>query len=123
MIEKYIENIVSKVWIGTKSSVHFNMSISEIKDIFIHLSLHNKNVFLGKTEKFYFILNGIDEDNISYGFLFLNTDLKNLILAYQDRKIFNADSNVDTFVNNLELNYRLNKKLSLKNKPQTKFKI
>lgn len=122
-MEKYFENIVSKVWLGEKTQANFTMVTSEIKDIFLTLSTQEKQVFLGKTEKFYFIIDGIQEDDFCYGILFLNTDLKNLILGYKDRAIFNADNNIDTFVNNLELNYRLNKKLVEKNIHIKKLKI
>lgn len=115
MIEKYFENIVSKIWIGLKSQSNFNMAPSEIKDIFLELSTPEKNIFLGKTEQFYFIVDGIEEDGFHYGILFLNTNLKNLILGYKDRQVFNADNDIDTFVNNLELHYRLSKNLVQKN--------
>lgn len=123
MIEDYFKNVVSKIWLGEKNQGSFTMVSSEIQDIFLNLSLNDKEVFLGKTEKFYFILNGIDEDGFRYGILFLNTSLKNLILSYKDRSIFNAEDNIDIFIDNLELNYRLNKKLVEKNIKIKKFKI
>lgn len=123
MIEHYFENIVSKVWVGQKSQSNFTMVSSEIKDIFLHLSFPEKEIFIGKTEKFYFIVDGINEDGFLYGILFLNTDLKQLILGYKDRGLFNAEDHLDTFVNNLELNYRLNKKLVEKNTKIKKLKI
>lgn len=123
MIENYFENIVSKVWVGQKTQSNFTMVTSEIKDIFLHLSFPEKEIFIGKTEKFYFIVDGINEDDFLYGILFLNTDLKQLILGYKDRALFNAETHLDTFVNNLELNYRLNKKLVEKNTKIKKLKI
>lgn len=91
MIENYFENIVSKVWVGQKTQSNFNMMSSEIKDIFLHLSFSEKEIFIGKTENFYFIVDGINEDGFLYGILFLNTDLKQLILGYKDRALFNAE--------------------------------
>lgn len=123
MIENYFENIVSKVWVGQKTQSNFTMVSSEIKDIFLHLSFSEKEIFIGKTENFYFIVDGINEDGFLYGILFLNTDLKQLILGYKDRALFNAEEHLDTFVNNLELNYRLNKKLVEKHKKIKKLKI
>ena len=123
MIEDYFENIVSKVWVGQKTQSNFTIVSSEIKDIFLHLSFPEKEVFIGKTEKFYFIVDGINEDGFLYGILFLNTDLKQLILGYKDRALFNAENHLDTFVNNLELNYRLNKNLVSKNIKIKKLKI
>lgn len=122
-MEQYFENIVSKIWLGEKTQANFTMTTSEIKDIFLTLSTSEKQVFLGKTEKFYFIIDGIQEDDFCYGILFLNTDLKNLVMGYKDRSIFNAENNIDTFINNLELNYRLNKKLVDKNIKIKKLKI
>lgn len=123
MVEDYFENIVSKVWVGQKTQSNFTMVSSEIKDIFLHLSFPEKEIFIGNTEKFYFIVDGINEDGFLYGILFLNTDLKQLILGYKDRALFNAEDHLDTFVNNLELNYRLNKKLVEKNTKIKKLKI
>lgn len=82
MIEDYIQNIVSKIWIGQKTQ-SFTMVTSEIKDIFIHFSFPEKEVFIGKTENFYFILDGINESGFLYGILFLNTDLRQLILGFE----------------------------------------
>ena len=35
MIEQFFENIVSKVWIGSKSQSNFNMEPSQIEDIWL----------------------------------------------------------------------------------------
>lgn len=123
MIENYFENIVSKVWVGSRSQSNFTMVPSEIKDIFLHLDVSSKNIFIGKTEQFYFIVDGMQENGLFYGILFLNTNLKNLILGYKDRAMFNAENDIDLFVNNLELHYRLSKNLVAKNDKIKKLKI
>ncbi len=123
MIEDYFQNIVAKVWIGDKSIQNFNMVTSQIEDVFLALSFPEKEIFIGKTKDFYFIVDGIQEDDFKYGSLFLNTDLKKLILGYKDRHLFNADTNIDLFVNNLELHSKLSKKLIDNNVKIKKLKI
>lgn len=123
MIEQFFENIVSKVWIGSKSQSNFNMEPSQIEDIYLQLETTDKLVFLGKTKNFYFIVDGIDEDGFQYGVLFLNSDLKSLILGYKNKEIFGFNNNIDIFVHNLELNYRLQKNLVPKNEKVKKLKI
>lgn len=116
MIEDFLENIISKNWIGSKSESNFSIKPCEIKDILLEKNEENKVVYIGKTEDYYFILDGIIEDGFKYGLLFLNTDLKNLLLGYKDRVIFNIgiDIDIERFANSLQLNYRLNKELLLK---------
>lgn len=123
MIEDYFQNIVAKVWIGDKSIQNFNMVTSQIEDVFLALSFPEKEIFIGKTKDFYFIVDGIQDDDFKYGSLFLNTDLKKLILGYKDRHLFNADTNIDLFVNNLELHSKLSKKLIDNNVKIKKLKI
>lgn len=123
MIEDYFQNIVAKVWVGDKSIQNFNMVTSQIEDVFLALSFPEKEIFIGKTKDFYFIVDGIQEDDFKYGSLFLNTDLKKLILGYKDRHLFNADTNIDLFVNNLELHSKLSKKLIDNNVKIKKLKI
>lgn len=123
MIEDYFQNIVAKVWVGDKSIQNFNMVTSQIEDVFLALSFPEKEIFIGKTKGFYFIVDGIQEDDFKYGSLFLNTDLKKLILGYKDRHLFNADTNIDLFVNNLELHSKLSKKLIDNNVKIKKLKI
>ncbi len=123
MINEYFENIVAKVWIGDKSIQNFNMVTSQIDNIFLTFSFPEKEIFIGKTKDFYFIVDGIQEDDFKYGSLFLNTDLKKLILGYKDRHLFNADNNIDLFVNNLELHSKLTKKLVDNNVKIKKLKI
>lgn len=123
MIEDYFQNIVAKVWVGDKSIQNFNMVTSQIEDVFLALSFPEKEIFIGKTKDFYFIVDGIQEDDFKYGSLFINTDLKKLILGYKDRHLFNADTNIDLFVNNLELHSKLSKKLIDNNVKIKKLKI
>ena len=47
--------------------------------------------------------------------MFLNSDLKSLILGYKNKEIFGFNNNIDLFVHNLELNYRLQKNLVPRN--------
>lgn len=68
-------------------------------------------------------MDGIDEDGFQYGVLFLNNDLKKLILGYKNKEIFGFNNNIDTFVTNLELNYRLQKNLVTRNEKVKKLKI
>lgn len=68
-------------------------------------------------------MDGIDEDGFQYGVLFLNSDLKSLILGYKNKEIFGFNNNIDLFVHNLELNYRLQKNLVPRNEKVKKLKI
>ena len=122
-LEPYFDNILSRSWTGKRETLVRSIEQSELQDIYFEKSINDKIVLIGKTEKFYFILECFDSDGYKYSNGLFNDSLVNLIYGYKDRNSIIYSDNVEKFVDSLLLTINLQKNLTIKseivkNKPR-----
>jgi len=121
---EYFNNIVSRAWLGKrKQTSPTTIEQSNITNLYIDTVDQDKIILLGKTEKFYFILECFDSDGYVYSNGLFNDDLIFLISGYKNRESLTGGKDIESFVTSLLLKDELNKELTIKttykfNKPQ-----
>ena len=123
----FFDNILSRCWIGESRSRNYPaLEASIITDIYLNVADRDKIVLLGKTEKFYFILECLESKGFKYSNALFNSELLCLIYGYKNREVFTNGLTVENFINRLLLNHKLQNNLESKKIPALKarkFKI
>jgi hypothetical protein len=110
--DDYFDNVLSRSWIGEQQSrTSSHIELSSITDIYLVISNKNKIIILGKTEKFYFILEGFDSDNFKYANGLYNSNIVSLINGYKNRDSFTNGVPTQDFVDKMLLHDKLQNRL------------
>lgn len=88
--KKYFENILSKSWLGQKSSGQ-NISHILISAVYAEIEVVEKSILLGKAENFYFLIEYFSVDNYNYSNILLNDNFEILLNSYKEKdKLLNG---------------------------------
>lgn len=121
-LEEYFDNILSRTWLGVNNKTHIKIEKSEIESIYFEKELNQKNVILGKTKSFYFLLECYDSEGYKYANGLYNDSMVYLLNGYKDRlELINTD-NTEGFVNSIKLNDELQKSIK-ENQPDSLIKL
>jgi hypothetical protein len=113
----YFKNILLKVWVGTnwigknKSILEENIENSIIIDIYLEKKIEDKFILVGRTNKFYFILDCYDVVGFKYANGLFNDDLIGLFKQHKDRLILLDGNNIEKLTSVLLLSTKLQKDL------------
>jgi uncharacterized protein YrrD len=112
---EYFNNIVSRSWLGQKrNKTVSSIEQSLITDIYLEATDTDKVIIFGKTEKFYFIVEGFDSEGYCYGNGLFNDNMVDLISAYKNRDSITGGKDIEMFVATILLKTQLDKDLALK---------
>jgi hypothetical protein len=121
--EEYFLNITSKTWLGEKCSKINHIEQSMVTDVYLNTFSANAIILIGKTEKFYFILECFDSEGYKYSNALFNDNLVNLLNAYRKRDTLTQGNKVEEFVEVFLLKHKLTKELKEKPIQKRTFKI
>lgn len=124
LYKKYFDNVLSKIWIGTKEiGVTPVFDKSFVEDIYYQAQLPHL-VLIGKTEKFFFILECFEENDFHYANCLFNNDLNKLIEGYFLKAKILQGLSIASFTQKIMFNHHLENNLSVKKESTPKkFKI
>lgn len=115
--EEYFNNILSRSWLGQKKDkTSTSIEKSHITDIYLDVVGQDKLIIVGKTEIFFFILEGYESEGYCYSNVLFNDNFFDLISSYKNRDSITCGKNIDDFVSSVLLDAQLLKYLPIKSK-------
>lgn len=110
--QSYFENLLSRSWLGAKKlDKDVSLAKTTIEEVYFELGVKDKLIILGKTEKYFFILEGLNSDGFYYSNGLFNDDMKSLINAYGDKQLMLQGASVEEFVSSIVLFCKLERDL------------
>jgi hypothetical protein len=110
----YFQNILSRSWMGKKSETSPNtIEQSNITNLYLDIVQKDKVILIGKTEKFYFILECFNSDGFLYSNGLFNDNLVSLISGYKNRETISGGKDIEAFASSLMLQDELSKELTI----------
>lgn len=110
--QDYFENLLSRTWLGEqKLEKNFSLAKTNIQEVYFELGVKDKLIILGKTEKYFFILEGLNNDGFYYSNGLFNDNMTHLINAYRDKDLMLQGASVEHFVDSIVLYSKLEKDL------------
>lgn len=122
-LQEYFDNIVSRTWLGKKSEKVTVIEHGMVTDIYFQMNLEDRILIIGKTDKFYFILECFQSNDYKYSNALLNNHLIDLLNSYKKRDLLTQGSTVESFVDAFLMKHQLSKELKEKPIQKSSFKI
>jgi hypothetical protein len=122
-LQEYFDNIVSRTWLGKKSEKVTIIEHSMVDDIYFQTNLEDRILIIGKTDKFYFILECFHSNDYKYSNALFNNHLIDLLNSYKKRDLLTQGSTVESFVDAFLMKHQLSKELKEKPIQKSSFKI
>lgn len=111
---EYFQNILSRSWIGQRrESSPKTIEQSNITNLYLDIVQNDKVILIGKTEKFYFILECFNSDGYLYSNGLFNDNLASLVSGYKNRDTITGGKDIESFVSSLMLQDELGKELTI----------
>lgn len=111
---EYFKNILSRSWMGKRSDASPNtIEQSNITNLYLDIVQKDKIILIGKTEKFYFILECFNSDGFYYANGLFNDNLISLISGYKNRDAISGGKDIESFASSLMLQDELSKELTI----------
>lgn len=118
---EYFKNILSRSWIGARrESSPKTIEQSNITNLYLDIAQNDKVILIGKTEKFYFILECFNSDGFLYSNGLFNDDLVSLVSGYKNRDAITGGKDIENFVSSLMLQDELSKELTINHVQKSK---
>lgn len=121
--QEYFDNVVSRTWLGKKSEKVTRIEQSMVTDIYLNTISDDAVLIIGKTDKFYFILECFDSEGYKYANALFNDNLIDLLNTYKKRDLLTQGNPVEEFVEVFLLKHKLSKELKEKPVQKRTFKI
>jgi uncharacterized protein YrrD len=111
---EYFQNILSRSWIGARrESSPKTIEQSNITNLYLDIAQNDKVILIGKTEKFYFILECFNSDGYLYSNGLFNDNLASLVSGYKNKETITGGKDIESFVYSLMLQDELSKELTI----------